>query len=75
VDDVLDETATSSELGKTAGKDAAQQKSTFATVLGVDRAMEVARRHSDEAVAALRDHGLHCEALEGLARFIVERTH
>jgi geranylgeranyl pyrophosphate synthase len=73
VDDVLDETATSSELGKTAGKDAAQHKATFATVLGVEEAMKRAREQSERAVDLLREHQLDCEILEGLARFIVER--
>jgi len=73
VDDVLDQTATSSELGKTAGKDAAQHKATFATLLGVEAAMDAAEREADRAVALLREHGLDCIILEGLARFIVER--
>ena len=73
VDDVLDQTATSSELGKTAGKDAAQDKATFATLLGVEPAMKLARQHCGRAVDLLRGAQLDCTALEGLARFIVER--
>ena len=73
VDDVLDATGTSNELGKTAGKDAAHQKPTFATLLGVDRGQAEAISCTDRAVDLLRQHGLDCRVLEGLAKFIVER--
>jgi geranylgeranyl pyrophosphate synthase len=73
VDDVLDETGTSSELGKTAGKDAAQRKQTFVSLMGVDRALRVAREHAERAVDQLGAQGLDSTLLRGLASFIVER--
>ena len=48
-DDVLDETATTATLGKTAGKDQAQQKSTYPSLLGLDGARERATRLFEEA--------------------------
>ena len=54
VDDVLDATATSPELGKTAGKDAAAQKATMVRVLGLDGARECARAHTAAALAELQ---------------------
>jgi len=53
VDDVLDATATSTELGKTAGKDANAQKATMVRVLGLDGARERAKAHTAAALAAL----------------------
>ncbi len=74
VDDVLDATATSSELGKTAGKDARQQKASFAAFLGVDQAREAAGRHVRRAVDHLDGAGIDSTMLAALARFIVDRT-
>jgi geranylgeranyl pyrophosphate synthase len=73
-DDVLDVTATSDQLGKTAGRDAALRKSTYPALLGVAGARERAEALVEEACAALEDVGLLTPALEFIARFTVERT-
>jgi geranylgeranyl pyrophosphate synthase len=73
VDDVLDDTASTAELGKTPGKDAAQHKATYTAILGVDGARRAAREHAERAVALLRAQGLDSTLLAGLTRFIVER--
>jgi len=72
-DDVLDVTATTDQLGKTAGRDLALRKSTYPALLGVDGAVERAGALVDEACAALQGVGLLTPALEHLARFIVAR--
>jgi geranylgeranyl pyrophosphate synthase len=74
VDDVLDATASSRALGKTAGKDVAQQKATYPALLGVEGARLEAERQAATAVARLRAHGLDSTLLAGLARMIVERA-
>jgi geranylgeranyl diphosphate synthase type II len=74
VDDLLDLTATSEELGKTAGKDLTAQKATFPAVLGVDESARRARELLDQAFAALAPLGERAKRLEQIARFIVERT-
>jgi len=72
-DDLLDETATSEELGKTAGKDAASQKATYAALYGIDGARQMASRLCQEAIAAVRKIERDALVLESIARFIVER--
>jgi geranylgeranyl pyrophosphate synthase len=72
-DDLLDETATSEELGKTAGKDAASQKATYTSLYGVDGARQMADRLCREAIAATRKVRRNSSTLETIARFIVER--
>ena len=74
VDDILDVTADSQTLGKTAGKDAEQDKPTYVSLLGLERSREHARELLAQALAALDDSGLaDVRALRALARMVVER--
>jgi geranylgeranyl pyrophosphate synthase len=72
-DDVLDVTATTDQLGKTAGRDVALQKSTYPALLGVDGATERAAALVDEACEALARLELLTPPLEHLARYVVTR--
>lgn len=72
-DDVLDVTATSDELGKTAGRDLALQKSTYPALLGIDEARARAESLCADACAALAEADLQSPALAQLARHIVHR--
>ena len=68
------ETATTDQLGKTAGRDLALRKSTYPALLGIDGAKARAAALIDDGCQALSDVGLLTPALERLARFTVERT-
>jgi geranylgeranyl pyrophosphate synthase len=72
-DDVLDVTATTDQLGKTAGRDLALRKSTYPALLGVDGAVARAQALVDDACRALQDAGLLTPALEHLARYTIAR--
>jgi geranylgeranyl pyrophosphate synthase len=77
VDDLLDVTASSEELGKTAGKDAGQHKLTYAALLGVEGSRAEVRRLRDEALealGALEGQGGRTEPLARLCRELAART-
>ena len=72
-DDVLDVTATTDQLGKTAGKDLAFGKSTYPALLGIEGAVARADALVADGCAALDRAGLLTPGLDQLARFIINR--
>ncbi|HVR54196.1 MAG TPA: farnesyl diphosphate synthase [Pseudorhodoferax sp.] len=75
VDDILDVTADSATLGKTAGKDAAQDKPTYVSVLGLARSQAYAQELLGQALSALEGTGLaDTRALRALADMVVNRS-
>jgi len=76
VDDVLDITATSEELGKSAGKDLAAQKATYPSIWGLEASKQQAQQLVEAAKASvLESFGSGAQPLVALADFIVDRTH
>jgi geranylgeranyl diphosphate synthase type II len=73
VDDVLDVTQTSEQLGKTAGKDTASEKATYPALFGIEASVSKADALVNEAFAELDSFGEPAETLKELARFLVER--
>jgi geranylgeranyl diphosphate synthase type II len=73
VDDVLDVTQSSEELGKTAGKDTATTKATWPAVYGIDRSLKDAQELIADAFAALEPFGAAANPLKSLAQYLVER--
>ena len=74
-DDILDVEASSEQLGKTAGKDQAQAKSTFPALLGMDGAKAELAALSVRMTAALAGYDERADALRALGRLAVERNH
>jgi farnesyl diphosphate synthase len=74
VDDILDASASTATLGKTAGKDAAQDKPTYVSMLGLERARELARQLRAEAREALDTCHFDTTRLAGLTDYIAERS-
>src|SRR3979490_2919904 len=73
VDDVLDVTQTSEQLGKTAGKDTAAEKTTYPALFGIDESLRKADALVDHACEELNEFGSRASTLKDLARFLVER--
>ena len=73
VDDVLDVTQSSEQLGKTAGKDTAAEKATYPALFGVDESLKKANALMQKALNSLEGFGAQAETLKSLAHFLVER--
>jgi len=72
-DDILDVTESSAALGKTAGKDIAQQKATYPSVFGLERSQQIAKELADSAIAELRAYAEKADHLRAIAEFLVLR--
>ncbi|HTX22269.1 MAG TPA: farnesyl diphosphate synthase [Candidatus Aquilonibacter sp.] len=73
IDDILDVTQTSEQLGKTAGKDAAVQKATYPAIVGLEKSRKVATQLTDKAFAALKIFKGRAAALKAMAEFLLKR--
>ena len=75
VDDILDRTQSSAELGKTAGKDAATVKATWPAVYGIEQSRRDAEWLIAGAFAAIEPFGPAADPLKSLAQYLTTRTH
>src|SRR5580700_3142467 len=73
IDDILDVTQTSEQLGKTAGKDTQAQKATYPSIIGLEKSRKIATQLTDKAFAALKIFKGRAVALEGLAEYLLKR--
>ena len=73
-DDILDVSASSGQLGKTAGKDAKAGKATYPAVVGMEKSRQLAKNLADEAVAQLEQFGPEADTLRQLAGALLQRT-
>jgi geranylgeranyl diphosphate synthase type II len=74
-DDILDETGSEANLGKPVGSDAARNKNTYPSLLGLDKSRAAALAQADMALQALDSYeGPQAELLRGLAVYIVNRV-
>jgi geranylgeranyl diphosphate synthase, type II len=72
-DDILDVEESSAALGKTAGKDIAQQKATYPSVYGLERSHQIAKELADKGIAELDAYGERANRLRAIAEFLVLR--
>jgi geranylgeranyl diphosphate synthase type II len=73
VDDILDVTQTSEQLGKTAGKDVASEKATYPALFGLEESRKKARALLEEAYNSVENLGPRGETLKDIARYLIER--
>jgi len=73
-DDILDVSASSGQLGKTAGKDAKAGKTTYPAVVGMEGSWQLAKKLADEAVTQLQTFGPEADCLRQLAKALLQRT-
>jgi geranylgeranyl diphosphate synthase type II len=75
IDDILDVTQTTEQLGKSAGKDIAAKKATYPAVIGLEKSRDEARRLTVQARHALTMFAAKADALQGLANYLLERQY
>src|SRR5207237_164127 len=75
IDDILDITQITEQLGKTAGKDTAAQKATYPAIIGMEKSRQIARKLTKRAFSSLQIFGRRAAALEALANYLLQRTH
>jgi geranylgeranyl diphosphate synthase type II len=75
IDDILDVTQSSEQLGKSAGKDAAVQKATYPSIVGLAKSRKIAADLTAKAYAALKPFRGQAVALEALADYLLKRDH
>ena len=73
IDDILDLTQTTEQLGKTAGKDTRAQKATYPAIVGLEQSRKIARQLTGRAFAALKIFKGKAAALEALAMYLLQR--
>jgi geranylgeranyl diphosphate synthase type II len=74
IDDILDVTQTSEQLGKTAGKDTAAQKATYPAIVGLDKSRKIAAQLTGKAFQSLHIFKGKATALEALAEYLLKRN-
>jgi geranylgeranyl diphosphate synthase type II len=74
-DDILDVTSTQEELGKPIGSDAKNEKSTYVSLFGLEKAREMADKTTEEALQCLEMFGEKADALRELAKMMCHRRH
>lgn len=75
IDDILDVTQTSEQLGKTAGKDEAVEKSTYPSLLGLEASRAEAKRLTEQALSALNTFGDKATQLRAIADYLLNREY
>jgi len=73
IDDILDITQTSEQLGKTAGKDTKAQKATYPSIVGMEKSRKLAKELTERAFASLKIFKGRAQALEALAHYLLLR--
>lgn len=73
IDDILDVTQTTQQLGKTAGKDQAASKATYPAIVGLEKSKKIAKQLTTKAFAALKPFKGKAIALEALAGYLLKR--
>jgi geranylgeranyl diphosphate synthase type II len=75
IDDILDVTQSTEVLGKTAGKDAAVEKTTYPSLMGLDKSRKEAAKLTKQAMDALKPLGKSADRLHEIAAYLLEREY